>query len=547
VTWNNTFRKIQQRIDKVVSTYDIPRYIVWIIWVLPFIIISLQLLLSFEFLVPLRKFFWGENHFMELAQFGSMFIGGLIALNLAWKTFKQMESPIIWLFFGLFSMGLLFTAMEEIAWGQQILEFRTPGFMKDLNVQHEVTIHNLAGFQEKSIFLNLVFSVGGFIGVFVYLVPIFKKLRVPKVLTIWFVLMIPLSFVSLFTGQFRNDQIVFIVDQQSGTVELLIGLAGMIYVWLKSKVLIFSRIRMVPIRAIEIQPERISINLKDDRTLSFPYNYFPWMENFTQEQLSDYQLTEKKNIIRWSQIGKSISMSQVFDPKSKTNYPGIPTKLMSPYFLTIIIAGLLSVGWLLLLPGDPKNAWMFGLSKTRLAMVGMSIGLLVPPLILGVMVRRKRVNRNQMFWDNQTIHTNLNVILGGSFFIFFFSSLLLVVSFFFTDPFWVGVITRLKPWILWNTIIWGCATLWANQELIRKRRWQMSPATHLVFTDQGLLFRLSDQREITVALSWLPWINPKNPTYQDLPKLIKSGRRVKWEKNNQDLCIDQFLCGIPPH
>ena len=44
-------------------------------------------------------------------------------------------------------MALLFFGGEEISWGQRIIEFKTPDFMADLNIQGEFNIHNIEAVQ----------------------------------------------------------------------------------------------------------------------------------------------------------------------------------------------------------------------------------------------------------------------------------------------------------------------------------------------------------------------------------------------------------------
>ena len=53
---------------------------------------------------------------------------------------------------GLLGMALLFfvAAGEEISWGQRIFNIQTPEELKEVNVQQEITFHNLAFFQGES-------------------------------------------------------------------------------------------------------------------------------------------------------------------------------------------------------------------------------------------------------------------------------------------------------------------------------------------------------------------------------------------------------------
>jgi len=47
------------------------------------------------------------------------------------------------LFFGILALSCFYVAMEEISWGQRILELQTPDFFRKHNIQKEINIHNL--------------------------------------------------------------------------------------------------------------------------------------------------------------------------------------------------------------------------------------------------------------------------------------------------------------------------------------------------------------------------------------------------------------------
>jgi len=65
------------------------------------------------------------------------------------------------------ALGLFFIAMEEISWGQHILGFKTFEAIKEINLQGELTIHNLAPLRK---FLHLSYMIVSFIGAFLWLI-----------------------------------------------------------------------------------------------------------------------------------------------------------------------------------------------------------------------------------------------------------------------------------------------------------------------------------------------------------------------------------------
>ena len=55
----------------------------------------------------------------------------------------QVERTSTWGFYLAFAFMMFFVAMEEIAWGQQYLGFRSPDIFLELNVQNEFTFHKV--------------------------------------------------------------------------------------------------------------------------------------------------------------------------------------------------------------------------------------------------------------------------------------------------------------------------------------------------------------------------------------------------------------------
>ena len=105
----------------------------------------------------------------------------------SYEAFADKEGPVEWLSFLFLLVGLLafflisvqtrgktweflvslcFTgfilviAMEEISWGQKIFYWETPEFWRNINYQHETTLHNLNPIQD-SILLHFLFVLLG--------------------------------------------------------------------------------------------------------------------------------------------------------------------------------------------------------------------------------------------------------------------------------------------------------------------------------------------------------------------------------------------------
>ena len=97
---------------------------------------------DWNFLRPLTD----EDHVLEWLQTlgymtGAIF-AGLTALLLARSGERGWA-----ILYGLLAFGLFFVAGEEVAWGQRLLGFGTPGPIDRVNSQGSTTLHNIGGFQ----------------------------------------------------------------------------------------------------------------------------------------------------------------------------------------------------------------------------------------------------------------------------------------------------------------------------------------------------------------------------------------------------------------
>lgn len=107
-----------------------------------------------------------EDRFIENVQVTVLVVAIYYCIKNISALYKRKEylSAVI------FSLGLfvlVFTAGEEISWGQRIFHFDTPSFIERQNVQKELTIHNLEGFGNKKV--SIAYIIVGFFGTFSWL------------------------------------------------------------------------------------------------------------------------------------------------------------------------------------------------------------------------------------------------------------------------------------------------------------------------------------------------------------------------------------------
>lgn len=109
---------------------------------------------------PLFDFLVREDSIIEWAQFVGFVLaavfGGLVSVGLA-RSGEVLAAAA----FGVFGLGCLFIAGEEISWGQRLFGFETPADFERMNRQGETTLHNLDG---VLVYFNLGMLIAGLVG-----------------------------------------------------------------------------------------------------------------------------------------------------------------------------------------------------------------------------------------------------------------------------------------------------------------------------------------------------------------------------------------------
>ncbi len=177
-----------------------------------------------------------ENHPVELLTFISLLAAGILGFRLVWQTRQAREDWWISIFFTLFTIAILFTAMEEIAWGQWFFGFDTPDFWHEINRQGETTFHNIGSLQGHTEILRVIFGLGGLLGLALNWLPKFKPIAVPPALWLWFVIIAGHASIDYYNDFYAiGRQFDWVMMKSSEFLEMLIGTAGFLYVLLHWK------------------------------------------------------------------------------------------------------------------------------------------------------------------------------------------------------------------------------------------------------------------------------------------------------------------------
>ncbi|MEZ5285770.1 MAG: hypothetical protein R2712_13375 [Vicinamibacterales bacterium] len=136
-------------------------------------------------------------------------------------------------FFCTFGFGLLLVAMEEVSWGQRFLGFDTPPLLDAVNAQGEANLHNIGPLQGRSEWMRLVFGVGGLVGIALGSDARWQRVAVPRVLLSWFGLITAHAAIDVWNDIWPiEERFDFLMQRTSEVVELMIGIAAFLYVWL---------------------------------------------------------------------------------------------------------------------------------------------------------------------------------------------------------------------------------------------------------------------------------------------------------------------------
>jgi len=300
----------------IAKQYHLPTTVVVGLLLFPFLLILFLSFFSLPVCYDLHPILWGEGKIVESTQFFIFLGAAILNLFVSWRTAVLRERMPVRLFYTLFGFGMFFIAGEEIAWGQQLLHFKIPGFLQTLNVQNELTFHNMGFLQARSDFLNLLFAIAGLVGVNLTIRGDLKKIAVPAPLFLWLSLIFILAVFGIAFKFYLGDRPLnypeaYIFHIQTETAELLIAWVGLLYPWL------------------------------------------------------DFRRTFSGN-------EPGIGHLQVTGFVPPTLFP-----VKNHYIIVALLTGLVCMFWLGVIPSEEANAFFLGLSGTRIVMLLLGILILI--------------------------------------------------------------------------------------------------------------------------------------------------------------------------
>ena len=221
-----------------IDRYRMHPLVAWVIALSPFLLVFGSIAFR-EDPTTGRYMRWvlSENRPVELLTFASLLIAGVLGCRLAWRTAKLSGGWLYGAFYAVFGVGLIFVAMEEISWGQWFLFYETPEAIKNINKQEEMNFHNLPAFHAAFEILRVAFGVGGLLGIACSFIKWTRPIGAPPLLVFWFAFIAILAALDVhnYYVDYTSNSIFGVAARQVELLELLIGGAALLYMWLNGR------------------------------------------------------------------------------------------------------------------------------------------------------------------------------------------------------------------------------------------------------------------------------------------------------------------------
>jgi hypothetical protein len=140
-----------------------------ILFLIPFVILGLFIVFKIFSFQKYRTMVLMEDGLIEYCTALIYFFSSMIAISIYFD-FRKID-PLMAFLSLILAAGFLFICLEEISYGQRILNISTPSFWKAINKQKELNLHNTLGRYP----LHFLYVFVGFYG-------IFSKLIIKKIL-----------------------------------------------------------------------------------------------------------------------------------------------------------------------------------------------------------------------------------------------------------------------------------------------------------------------------------------------------------------------------
>ncbi len=235
---NNSSNALSAFISSEARKYNLSFFTSASLLILPFLIIILAFLaLSIPATRDFTILMCRENYPVDSLSFGFLLFAVVFGIILFFKMKRLGAGAIPLLLLAVISFGFFIIAMEEIAWGQQLLNFRTPDYFRSINIEDNIKLQSVRGLQNNTGYFRLALGLTGLIGILFVKFESLKTIAVPKILFGGFFVITLVAFVHLLNnnGRFASE-----LSWISQIIELMIAVSAFLYVWLLNRKLRYN-------------------------------------------------------------------------------------------------------------------------------------------------------------------------------------------------------------------------------------------------------------------------------------------------------------------
>ncbi len=151
---------LRRNLEASAARWGLPaKALPWVLWT-P--VVGAVVIAGLRFHKDAYRFLLIEDGPVEWAQFACFAIACYAAIGIATLRLSDGHRIQGFLFAGL-AAATFFLAGEEIAWGQRLLGLETPEAWAEINLQQEITIHNVGGILDVLNVVMLVIGLTGFL------------------------------------------------------------------------------------------------------------------------------------------------------------------------------------------------------------------------------------------------------------------------------------------------------------------------------------------------------------------------------------------------
>src|SRR5262249_32286951 len=124
-------------------------------------------------------------------------------------------------------------------WGQWFFGYQTPEFWNQVNLQHEITLHNVGRMQGHTEVLRLIFGLGALVGLRMRRRgKLWTLVSPPPVLWPWVLTILGVTFIDALDDVVDTGEIATrFVNKLSEVIEMMIAITGFLYLYINAKML----------------------------------------------------------------------------------------------------------------------------------------------------------------------------------------------------------------------------------------------------------------------------------------------------------------------